>query len=208
MYQTQEAQHGVSFTTDLSSVGTGKSSKLFTQGHGSVLNEEKRLIDKVFSIVDKDNSGAVDMEELKGMFKLFNVDAGALDSALSRIMANVDKDMDYMISPQEFYQLLSQKFEKGDPKSEIQKVFDRMDKKEDAKLDIDELHEVSQMLGENIPKSEIKDMIKMFNVQYQDELKKYNLAKKKPDSGAKAPNEPSSISFDEFYAVMQQELAD
>lgn len=36
-----------------------------------------------------------------------------------RIMSNVDKDLDYMISPQEFYQLLSQKFEKDDPKEEI-----------------------------------------------------------------------------------------
>lgn len=35
-----------------------------------------------------------------------------------RIMSNVDKDLDYMISPQEFYTLLSQKFEKDDPKEE------------------------------------------------------------------------------------------
>ena len=33
-------------------------------------------------------------------------------------MSNVDKDLDYMISPQEFYTLLSQKFEKDDPKDE------------------------------------------------------------------------------------------
>ena len=33
-------------------------------------------------------------------------------------MSNVDKDLDYMISPQEFYTLLSQKFEKDDPKEE------------------------------------------------------------------------------------------
>ena len=38
-----------------------------------------------------------------------------------RIMSNVDKDLDYMISPQEFYTLLSQKFEKDDPKEEAHK---------------------------------------------------------------------------------------
>ena len=38
--------------------------------------------------------------------------------ALFRIMSNVDKDLDYMISPQEFYTLLSQKFEKDDPEEE------------------------------------------------------------------------------------------
>lgn len=140
------------------------------------MQEERRLIDKVFSIVDKDNSGQVDIEELKGMFRLFNVEASFLESAISRrkisvdsygskpfwetsghlelfsihfssilgwvawdfhvqvgllglchessvrsqlrIMSNVDKDLDYMISPQEFYTLLSQKFEKDDPKEE------------------------------------------------------------------------------------------
>ena len=35
-------------------------------------------------------------------------------------MSNVDKDLDYMISPQEFYTLLSQKFEKDDPKEEAE----------------------------------------------------------------------------------------
>eukprot|EP00440_Ansanella_granifera_P039119 gb/GFBE01042439.1/.p1 GENE.gb/GFBE01042439.1/~~gb/GFBE01042439.1/.p1 ORF type:complete len:207 (+),score=96.64 gb/GFBE01042439.1/:1-621(+) len=206
MMQPQQAQAGVSFTTDLSNIGSGKSSKLFAGGGGvSVLNEERRLIDKVFSIVDKDNSGQVDIEELKGMFKLFNVEASFLDSAMSRIMANVDKDLDYMISPQEFYQLLSQKFEKGDKKEEIETVFRRMDKNGDGHLDVDELHEVATMLGENLPKAEIKDMIKMFNKNYQAEMKKWNMDKKK-NPAAKEPVAPLSIGVDEFYEVMQEEL--
>eukprot|EP00913_Durusdinium_trenchii_P034381 g32164.t1 len=141
MMAKQEAAAGVSFTTDLSNIGSGKHSRLFNTGAGGVLQEERRLIDKVFSIVDKDNSGQVDIEELKGMFKLFNVEASFLESAISRIMSNVDKDLDYMISPQEFYQLLSQKFEKDDPKEEIMAVFRRMDKNGDGHLDVDELHE-------------------------------------------------------------------
>merc|ERR1712241_464733 len=111
--------------------------------------------DKVFSIVDKDNSGAIDMKELEEMFKLFGVDSHFLTNAITRIMTNVDKDFDGMITPQEFYQLLSQKFEKGDPKSEIESVFKRMDTNKDKQLDVDELHEVSKMLGENITKQEV-----------------------------------------------------
>eukprot|EP00442_Polarella_glacialis_P030237 CAMPEP_0115087970 /NCGR_PEP_ID=MMETSP0227-20121206/23680_1 /TAXON_ID=89957 /ORGANISM="Polarella glacialis, Strain CCMP 1383" /LENGTH=205 /DNA_ID=CAMNT_0002478085 /DNA_START=68 /DNA_END=685 /DNA_ORIENTATION=- len=203
---SQQASHGVSFRTDLSNIGSSKS-KIFGGGAGgSILDEERRLIDKVFSIVDRDNSGTVDIEELKGMFKLFNIDAHFLESAISRIMTNVDKDSDAMISPQEFYQLLSQKFEKGDPKSEIQDVFNRMDKNHDGQLDIDEMHEVSTILGENIPKSEIKDMIKMFNRKYQEDLKKYNMDKKKPNSGAKEPVEPRTLDMEDFYSVMQEDL--
>ena len=42
-------------------------------------------------------------------------------------MSNVDKDLDYMISPQEFYTLLSQKFEKDDPKEETRRRTDAYD---------------------------------------------------------------------------------
>merc|ERR1711920_860626 len=156
---------------------------------GSILDEERRLIDKVFSIVDKDNSGSVDVEELKEMFKLFGVDSSFLTSAITRIMSNVDKDFDGMISPQEFYQLLSQKFEKGDPRSEIQSVFNRMDKNKDGVLDVEELHEVAQMLGENASKDEIKDMIKMANSQYQSEMVKFNKAVKR-DPNTPKPESP------------------
>lgn len=206
---SHRGQQGVSFKTDLSSIGTSRSgSRIFggAAGTASILEEERRLIDKVFSIVDRDHSGSVDVEELKEMFKLFGVDSHFLENTIHRIMSNVDKDFDGMISPKEFYELLSQKFEKGDPKSEIQNVFNRMDKKADQRLDIDELHEVAISLGENLSKAEIKEMIKMFSVQYQDDLKQYNAAKKKPGSAPKEPVEPSSLTFDDFYAVMQEEL--
>lgn len=169
------------------------------------MDEERRLIDKVFGIVDKDNSGSVDMEELKDMFKLFGVDSHFLTNAISRIMSNVDRDFDGMITPGEFYQLLSQKFEKGDPMSEIRAVFNRMDKDKDGKIDVHELHEVGQMLGENVSKDEIKDMIKMFNSKYQKEYSQWvKNVKKTP--GLPPPEEPRFIDVEDFYAVMQEEL--
>lgn len=203
--QKQQASAGVSFTTDLSNIGSGRQTQIFNATQGGVLAEERRLIDKVFSIVDKDNSGQVDIEELKGMFKLFNVEASFLDSAISRIMSNVDKDLDYMISPQEFYQLLSQKFEKEDSEEEMKTVFRRMDKNGDGHLDFDELHEVATMLGESIPKSEIKDMVKMFNKKYQADMAEYTKAKRRGDK-PKEPNAPASITEADFLAVMKTDL--
>mmetsp|Transcript_4252 Transcript_4252/g.12416 ORF Transcript_4252/g.12416 Transcript_4252/m.12416 type:complete len:208 (+) Transcript_4252:96-719(+) len=197
---------GVAFTTDISQIGTGRSgSRVLGVGTGSILDEERRLIDKVFSIVDRDNSGSVDMAELKEMFKLFGVNSEYLTSAISRIMSNVDKDFDGMISPQEFYQLLSQKFEKGDKKSDMQQVFNRMDKNKDGKLDVDELKQVSEQLGESIDKTEIKDMIKTFSKKYQQDLKDYN-ARKKKNPTEPMPKEPVDITFEDFYQVMIEEL--
>lgn len=112
------------------------------------------------------------------MFKVFGVDTRFLAAAIEKIMANVDKDRDGLISPQEFYKLLSQKFKKGDNEKEMEDVFDRMharpaaaarDKGKDGKgkpekeVGITELHNVAQMLGEtNMTKMQIKDMIVCF----------------------------------------------
>ena len=83
---------------------------------------------------------------------MFGVETHFLTSAINRIMSNVDKDHDGMISPQEFYKLLSQKFEKGDPRKEIEDVFNRIDTKKDKELDVEELHAVAHMLGESLDK--------------------------------------------------------
>merc|ERR1719272_2560815 len=90
---------GATFTSDFTSLGpgasrTGQQSSVLLGGNTNILQEEKRLIEKVFSIVDKDNSGSIDVEELKDMFKLFSVETEFLSTAINRIMSNVDKDHD------------------------------------------------------------------------------------------------------------------
>mmetsp|Transcript_37753 Transcript_37753/g.66438 ORF Transcript_37753/g.66438 Transcript_37753/m.66438 type:complete len:297 (-) Transcript_37753:124-1014(-) len=154
---------GASFQTDFTQMGSVSKQNIFGGAPTNVLDEEKRLIDKVFAIVDKDLSQSIDWKELEEMFKLFGVETHFLTSAIQRIMANVDSDHDGMISPTEFHKLLSQKFEPGDPASEMLDVFNRMDKKHDGKLDVDELHEVAVMLGEvDMDKDEIRRMIGNF----------------------------------------------
>eukprot|EP00448_Togula_jolla_P000931 CAMPEP_0170608646 /NCGR_PEP_ID=MMETSP0224-20130122/21697_1 /TAXON_ID=285029 /ORGANISM="Togula jolla, Strain CCCM 725" /LENGTH=220 /DNA_ID=CAMNT_0010933889 /DNA_START=86 /DNA_END=748 /DNA_ORIENTATION=- len=210
----QRAMQGNSFATDFTQVGTNRSaSNIFTRAVGSssgIVEEERRLIKKVFSIVDKDNSGSIDVKELQDMFKLFGVDSSFLTGAISRIMTNVDKDFDGMISPEEFYSLLSQKFEKGDSRSDINTVFKKMKKADSTNyelLDVDDLHAVAQMLGENLPKTEIKDMIKTFSQSYKDDLKKYNAIPNEQRKSKPAPEDPKGLTMDDFYAIMQEELA-
>merc|ERR1712232_8261 len=190
--------------------GSQSGSRLFTNtGYGSasgptIVDEERRLIDKVFAIVDKDNSGHVDTKELKEMFKLFGLESRVFDQTIEKIMNNVDKDFDGTISAAEFYKLLSQKFEKGDPRREIDCVFHKMDKKHDGYLDVEELHEVSQLLGENIPKGEIKEMIKMFSKQYQESIKQWQKAGKKKNEH---PKDPEHLTMQDYYDIMQIDLA-
>jgi Ca2+-binding EF-hand superfamily protein len=197
-----------SFKTDFSQVGTSaSSSRIFGTGAGGsstgVLDEERRTIDKVFKIVDKDNSGHIDLKELEDMFKIFKEDSSLLSNTIQRIMKNVDKDFDNMISANEFYALLSQKFEKGDPRKEIDQVFMKMDSKKDQKLDVEEMYEVTQKLGESVTKAELKEMLKMFSADYQNKVKKNEA---QPKEKQVVVEEPTFLTPDDFYEVMQQEI--
>jgi Ca2+-binding EF-hand superfamily protein len=197
-----------SFTSDFSQMGKSGTSVL--SGTSNILDEEKRLIEKVFSIVDKDNSGSIDHAELEDMFKLFGVETHFLSAAIQRIMSNVDKDHDGTISPQEFYKLLSQKFEKGDPRKDIDQVFDNMDTKKDKLLDVEELHAVATTLGESLEKKEIKDMLSTFKTMYEE-----GASKDKKKDKDKTPDDKKSVTtesenlkltMDEWYFIMTQEL--
>lgn len=120
---------GAIFTADLSAIGGVGSSgteKIFGSEKTDVLSEERRMIEKVFSIVDKDHSGSIDAHELEEMFKLFGIETSFLTAAISRVMENSDQDHDGQISPEEFYKLLSMKFTKGDSEKEMADVFERM----------------------------------------------------------------------------------
>jgi len=217
-----------SFTSDFSQMGTGRSSMVFQGGGTDILTQEKALIDKVFGIVDKDNSGSIDTAEIKEMFHLFGIETKFLESAIRRIMQNVDKDQDDMISPAEFYKLLSMKFQKGDPKKDIDDVFHRINKAKNKEISVDELHEVAHQLGENIDKKEIKDMIWTFNQMYDETTSKEKKgpgATKKGDgkgqdketekekdpksdtkSVASEDEKKSTMTMDVWYHIMQFDL--
>jgi len=195
---------GGTFTSDFSAMSTGRTQTSALLGGGAldILSEEKRLIEKVFAIVDKDNSGSIDTKELEDMFKLFGVETTFLSAAIQRIMSNVDKDHDGTISPQEFYKLLSQKFEKGDPMREVRDNFGRIDNKKDGKLDTEELFHVAQDLGETLKKEDIRHMIHIFKELCEEVNAKAAGRKKQPVQ----MDERATLSLDEWYTVMQQEL--
>jgi len=204
---------GAAFTADLSavgSVGQSGSEAIFGAERTSVLDEERSLIDKVFSIVDKDNSGTIDSKELEEMFKLFGVETHYLTASIDRVLANVDKDQDGMISPAEFYNLLSQKFNKGDSEREMEDVFDRMGARPAAaavrvedpqkEIGINELHKVALTLGEtNMAKVEVKDMIRCFKRLAAHALVPAGEVATGPD-GKPLKTKPAKLRSGEHYA--------
>jgi len=201
---------GAMFTGDLSAVGTpgaAADAQIFAPDKTNILSEERRLIEKVFSIVDKDNSGTIDAQELEAMFKLFGVETHFLTAAIERVMSNVSDKGTGMISPEEFYNLLSAKFSKGDSEKEMEDVFDRMGAKPGLKtakvkeqdpekeIGIEEMFKVAQMLGETqMTKPEIKDMIRCFK-----RLSKAALDPEGAEAEKKKRNKPPKLRPSEHY---------
>merc|ERR1712046_463433 len=166
----RRAAHGVAFRTDLSKMGSSAAGGQSIFGRGGPTDqvaEERRLIDKVFSICDKDNSGAIDVKELKELLSLCNGDSSFIDSSIERIMSNTDQDKDNMISPQEFHGILSQKFGPEDSREDILKVFAKMDENKDRFLDPDEILKIAAHMGESISRDEVVDTSQVFARDYQ-----------------------------------------
>merc|ERR1719375_2768868 len=133
------------------------------------------------------------------------------EAAIERVMANVaDKGSAGMITPEEFYKLLSAKFSKGDSEKEMEDVFDRMGAKPGLKgapagatqepekeLGIEELYKVAQMLGESsMTKPEIKDMIKCFK-----RLAKASLDPAGTEEDKKKRTKPPKVRASEHYTA-------
>lgn len=210
-----QQRKGVAFQTDLGSVGGSGTKGPFGGAAKNIEAEERRLIDKVFNLVDRDGSGQIDITELTGMFAIFGIESQFISSAIARVMNVVDKDKDNMITPSEFYGILSQRFEKGDSMKDIESVFHKMDKDRDNKLSVDELHDVSIMLGENSTKAEIEDMIKVFSRDYQSKMREHNASRKKDRKDVSdnperkkddPPPAPTFLDLNDFYEAMQGEF--
>lgn len=244
--QGQNPYAGVNFGTDLSKIGRSGSG-VFGVQQKDVVSEEKRLIDKVFMIVDADRSGQIEKKELRDMFSIFDKDKAEeqfLDAALDRIWQNVMKarasgDLgesinqggDEQISPTEFYNILSKKFTKDDPRREVENVFHKMNKSGSRSLDVEEIFEISQLLGEDCTRSDITEMFKLFNTEYRRKMAKWEKYRKyfkeameyeykgsQPEDRKKKvkafqeeqdkcmPKEPKSITIEDFVEVMKADI--
>lgn len=165
---------GAAFASDFNQIGDDSSQDIFVSAEArssKILEEEQRMIEKVFQIVDKDQANTIDAKKLMQMFKLFGVESVYVEAAIQKVMANVDKDMDGLITREEFASVLSRKFEESDTPEEMQACFNLMDTNKDEKLDCAELLKVAEELGDvDMDMTEIKSMItNLINVHQKRE---------------------------------------
>ncbi|KAJ9460604.1 Caltractin [Diplonema papillatum] len=115
-------------------------------------------IKEAFNLFDADGSQAIDIEEfglaMKGLgFKLSH-------GELEEMMAAIDKDNNSLIEYDEFNRMVSEKMVTRDSEAEVMKAFKLFDIDNTGFVTVQNMVEVTKMLGENTPDDVMRDFVK------------------------------------------------
>ncbi|ETK92573.1 CAMK protein kinase [Phytophthora nicotianae] len=155
--------------------------KRFTSRRTATVNMD--MFKETFALFDKDESGCIDRDELKGM--LLALGQQLSSSEVDEIMRQADTDGDGKISFTEFVSMMNERlFRRGDlTAGDLKAAFDTFDVNHDGFITSSELEHILHVLGnKHISNDEICKII-----QTADK------------------NEDGKIDYNEFCALMQQQ---
>merc|ERR1711934_520189 len=163
---------------DMSRRGAAKGGKKGKKG-GGLTEEQVEEIREAFNLFDADQSGAVDVRELKAAMRALGFEVKKEE--LKKMIADIDTSGDGDIDFGEFLEMMTGKMGEKDSREDIEKVFKLFDDDSTGKISLRNLRRVAQELGENIDEEELQDMI--------------NQADRDGDG---------EINLDEFYRIMKK----
>ena len=122
------------------------------------LTEEQRgEIKEAFDLFDSEGKNCIDTKELKVAMRALGFDAKKEE--IKRILTDVDKNGEGVISFEDFYDIMSQKILDRDPVEEMKKAFYLICEEGHDKITIKSLTKVARELGENISVDELNEMV-------------------------------------------------
>mmetsp|Transcript_45946 Transcript_45946/g.73586 ORF Transcript_45946/g.73586 Transcript_45946/m.73586 type:complete len:204 (-) Transcript_45946:126-737(-) len=122
------------------------------------LNEsQKKELKEAFELFDTDNSGTIDMKELRAAMKALGYDAQKEE--LKKIRFELDKDIGDEINFDEFLEIMTGRITKADTREDIDKIFKLFDEDDSGFITLRNLKKICQELGEDIPDEELKEML-------------------------------------------------
>ncbi|POM69230.1 Protein Kinase [Phytophthora palmivora] len=141
------------------------------------------MFKETFALFDKDESGCIDRDELKGMLLALGQQLSSSD--IDEIMRQADTDGDGKISFTEFVSMMNQRlFRRGDlTTGDLKAAFDTFDVNHDGFITSSELEHILHVLGNK-------------HINNEETCKIIKAADK---------NEDGKIDYDEFCALMQQQ---
>merc|ERR1712085_147882 len=121
---------------------------------GGLTEEQIEEIREAFNPFDADNSGAIDVRELKAAMRALGFEVKKEE--LKKMISDIDNDGNGSIEFQEFLEMMTGKMGEKDTKEEILKVFKLFDDDNTGKISLRNLRRVAQELGENIDEEELQ----------------------------------------------------
>merc|ERR1712178_185939 len=143
---------------------------------GGLTDEQVEEIREAFNLFDADQSGAIDVRELKAAMRALGFEVKKEEK---KMISDIDNDGNGDIDFNEFLGMMTGKMGEKDTREDIEKVFKLFDDDSTGKISLRNLRRVAQELGENIDDEELQDMI--------------NQADRDGDG---------EINIDEFYRIM------
>merc|ERR1712149_131986 len=163
-------------TTQLNMSRRGAAGK--KKAKGGLTEEQIEEIREAFNLFDADNSGAIDIRELKAAMRALGFEVKKEE--LKKMISDIDNDGNGSIEFAEFLEMMTGKMGEKDTREDIEKVFKLFDDDNTGKISLRNLRRVAQELGENV-EEELQDMI--------------NQADRDGDG---------EINVDEFYRIMKK----
>merc|ERR1711967_97233 len=113
---------------------------------GGLSEDQVEEIREAFNLFDADNSGAIDVRELKAAMRALGFEVKKEE--LKKMISDIDNDGNGSIEFAEFLEMMTGKMGEKDTREDIT-----------GKISLRNLRRVAQELGENIDEEELQDMI-------------------------------------------------
>merc|ERR1739848_260855 len=124
---------------------------------GGLTEEQMDEVREAFNLFDNDQSGAIDVRELKAAMRALGFEVK--NEELKKMVSDGDNDGNGTIEFAEFLQMMTGKTGEKDSREDIEKVFKLFDDDNTIKISFRNLARVAEELGENIDDEELQDMI-------------------------------------------------
>eukprot|EP01083_Nonionella_stella_P034740 94990_1 len=141
--------------------------------------EEMQEVKEAFNLFDTDNSGTIDVKELKAAMRALGFEVKKEE--IRNMLMEFDKDGSGEIEFDEFIQMMSPRMASRDTKEEIMKVFKLFDEDDTGYITFRNLKRICQELGEDLTDEEIQEMV---------------------DEADRAGN--GQVTADDFYRIMKK----
>merc|ERR1712072_1250008 len=115
---------------------------------GGLSEEQIEEIREAFNLFDADNSGAIDVRELKAAMRALGFEVKKEE--LKKMISDIDNDGNGSIEFGEFLEMMTGKMGEKDTREYIEKVFKLFDDDNTNKISFRNLARVAEELGENI----------------------------------------------------------